>query len=214
MQLKTCRYVDQVATWPRTGRHILAQFDDESVVVYQAFRPAIGRFAAEHDYFGGEFKLTRMSWIKTNFLWMMYRSGWGRKAGQEVLLAIWLKRGAFDVILSRAVPATNPKQKRPPAMTRAPNYHAVKRPHVRLQWDPDHDPHGINCRRRAIQLGLRGKCLEKYATDWILEIQDISAFVREQRTRLDAGQVDALETPTEVVYPVEDPQLRAQLELD
>src|SRR5439155_2761622 len=30
------------------GRHILTQFDDESVVVYQAYRPAIGRFAAEH----------------------------------------------------------------------------------------------------------------------------------------------------------------------
>lgn len=28
-----------------------------SIVVYQAYRPAIGHFAAEHGYFGGEFKL-------------------------------------------------------------------------------------------------------------------------------------------------------------
>ncbi|WP_287277994.1 MULTISPECIES: DUF4291 family protein [unclassified Okeania] len=26
-----------------------------------------------------------MSWIKTNFLWMMYRSAWGSKTGQEII---------------------------------------------------------------------------------------------------------------------------------
>jgi Domain of unknown function (DUF4291) len=44
-----------------------------------------------------------MTWIKPNFLWMMYRSGWGRKEGQEVTLAIRIKRSAFDEILSQAV---------------------------------------------------------------------------------------------------------------
>ena len=28
---------------------------------------------------------------------------------------------------------------------------------VRLQWDPDHDPEGGKCERRAIQLGLKGQ---------------------------------------------------------
>src|SRR6185369_9587101 len=64
MTFDTELYSAQTARWPKTGRHILAQFDDESVVVYQAYRPAIGRFAAEHGYFGGEFSLSRMSWIK------------------------------------------------------------------------------------------------------------------------------------------------------
>ncbi|WP_216092858.1 DUF4291 family protein [Candidatus Marithrix sp. Canyon 246] len=26
-----------------------------------------------------------MTWIKTNFLWMMYRSEWGTKQGQETV---------------------------------------------------------------------------------------------------------------------------------
>ena len=63
--------------WPKEGRHILAQFDDDTVIVYQAYRPSIGRYAAEHGAFGGDFSYSRMSWVKPNFLWMMYRSGWG-----------------------------------------------------------------------------------------------------------------------------------------
>ena len=87
MQLLTESYSAQNDRWPNSGRHILAQFDDNSVIVYQAYRPAIGHFAAKHGYFGGEFSLNRMSWIKPNFLWMMYRSAWASKEGQEVVLS-------------------------------------------------------------------------------------------------------------------------------
>ena len=62
MKLLTEPYAQQRDRWPRIGRHILAQFDDESVVVYQAFRPEIGQFAARNGYFGGPFSLSRMSW--------------------------------------------------------------------------------------------------------------------------------------------------------
>src|SRR5262245_23901732 len=99
-------YTEQVERWPTVGRHIMAHFDAETIVVYQAYRPAIGRFAAEHGYFGGEFSLGRMSWIKPNFLWMMYRCGWASKEGQEVVLAVRLKRSAFDALLSEAVHST------------------------------------------------------------------------------------------------------------
>lgn len=39
--LRTEPYLDQTARWPQTGRHVLAQFDDARVVVYQAYRPSI-----------------------------------------------------------------------------------------------------------------------------------------------------------------------------
>jgi hypothetical protein len=51
--LVTEPYSGQVNVWPKEGRHILAQFDDESVIMYQAYRAAIGRFAAEHGAVGG-----------------------------------------------------------------------------------------------------------------------------------------------------------------
>ena len=54
--------------------------------------------------FGGPlFSYSRMSWIKTNFLWMMYRSGWGSKVNQEMVLAVRISRNGFDTILSHAL---------------------------------------------------------------------------------------------------------------
>ena len=192
-------YAGQTARWPARGRHILAQFDDDSVVVYQAYRPEIGQFAAAHGYFGGPWSLERMSWVKPNFLWMMYRSGWGQKDGQEVTLAIWLARAAFDQILAAAVPSSYERDQYP---DRATWQRAVKRSDVRLQWDPDHGPGGQPLDRRAIQLGLRGDVLAGFARPWIRKLEDISAFVAEQREALARGGPSALVTPAEHVYPV------------
>jgi hypothetical protein len=190
-------YAAQLARWPKTGQHVLAQFDDESVVVYQAYRPAIGRFAAEHGWFGGEFSLSRMSWIKPNFLWMMYRSSWGTAEGQEVVLAIWLRRAAFDEILAQAVASSFGASGE---ADRRVWQDAVARSDVRLQWDPDHDPSGRPVERRAVQLGLRRAVLAQYARPWILRIEDVSPLVAEQRAVLRSG--GSLITPREDVYPI------------
>lgn len=197
MRLHITSYEEQCQRWPSTGRHILAHYDDETVVVYQAYRPSIGEAAARDGRFGaGGFKRDRMTWIKPNFLWMMYRSGWGTKEGQEVTLAIGLQRSGFDAILSEAVhsgyvEAVYESRERWQAQ--------VKGSSVRLQWDPDHSPSGEKIERRAIQLGLRGQALERYVDKWTLWIEDISPFVSEQRENVGT---DRLVTPTERVYPV------------
>src|SRR4051794_34855168 len=210
MKLVTDPYTTQRDRWPRAGRHILAQFDDESVVVYQAFRPEIGQFAARHGYFGGPFSLGRMSWVKPNFLWMMYRSGWGTKPDQEVTLAVRLRREAFDEILSQAVHSSfvHNVYAGPEAWQRA-----VAGSSVRLQWDPDHGPAGEPLDRRAIQLGLRGDVLARYAREWLLDVEDISEFVREQRAHARAHDYARLVTPREDVYPVANSDTAARLEL-
>ena len=196
MPLTTEPYITQAARWPTSGRHILAQYDAASVVVYQAYRPAIGRFAATHGFFGGDFSLGRMSWIKPNFLWMMYRSGWGTKPGQEVTLAARMQRAAFDAILRAAIPSSFDAARYPDAATWQA---AVAQSEAREQWDPDHDPSGAPLARRAIQLGLRGALLARYAREWIIEIEDISPFVAEQRERAHPPYADLL-TPREDVY--------------
>ena len=85
---------------------------------------------------GGEFKLSRMSWIKPNFLWMMYRSGWGTKPGQEVTLAVRLRRSAFEEILRGAVHSNFVAE-----VYSSPESWgaAAAESEVRLQWDPDHN---------------------------------------------------------------------------
>jgi hypothetical protein len=190
-------YLTQRPQWPERGRRVVAQFDDESVVVYQAYRPSIGHFAAEHGHFlGGGFSLERMSWIKPGFLWMMYRCGWASKPGQEVVLAVWIERALFDAILAAAVPSTWNRDR---YASREAWQAAVRASDVRLQWDPDHGPSGQPVERRAIQLGLRDQVLKAYATP--RRIEDISGLVREQRARFVAGGNDALMTPRERVYP-------------
>ena len=42
-------YIEQQEkVWPEEGRHILAQYDEDSVVVYQAYCPEIADYAVEH----------------------------------------------------------------------------------------------------------------------------------------------------------------------
>src|SRR2546423_11252400 len=197
MNLQTEQYLTQSKRWPASGRHILAQFDAETVLVYQAYRPAIGRFAAQQQRFGGEFGLNRMSWVKPNFLWMMYRSGWGTKEGQEVTLALRLRREFFDWLLAQAVPSTWDRDQ---FATEEDWSRAVGRSAVRLQWDPDHHPSGAKLERRAIQLGLRGEVLEAFGRRELVEVIDLSGFVAEQWDRLSSRGVSALVTPRERVY--------------
>jgi len=209
LKLNTESYLEQLNRWPRSGRHILAHFDHESVTAYQAYRPSIGLHAAKHQQFGADFSFTRMSWIKTNFLWMMYRSGWGEKKDQEITLAVRLKRSAFDWILQNAVHSTFASEI---YQGREEWEKAVASSSVRLQWDPDHDPAGISMERRAIPLGLRGDALVKYARDWIVEIEDISDFAQEQREYARSPELYAkLLIPREDVYPVSDSKTKSLL---
>ena len=208
MKLEVEPYLRQLADWPDEGRHILAQYESDSVIVYQAYRPAIGLFAAENGYFGGDFSYKRMSWIKTNFLWMMYRSGWGTKKGQEVVLAIRSKREGFNSLLENAVHSTFV----PEAYGNRDEWQEkVRDSEVRLQWDPDRSPDGGKAARRAIQLGLEGKRLESYGRDWIVNIEDISSFVREQHKKVMNRNLAELMTPKERIYPVADPSTAARL---
>jgi hypothetical protein len=188
----------QQKLWPRAGRHILAQFDDTTVIVYQAYNSHIGRYAVTHQNLGSPaFSLSRMSWIKPNFLWMMYRSGWGTKPDQEITLALRIRRTFFDSLLAAAVPSTfNPAQ----FLSRSDWSAAVGRSAVLLQWDPDHHPTGAPLDRRSIQLGLRDNALRAFAQREILEITDLTDFVTQQRLALARSGTAHLITPRERTY--------------
>jgi hypothetical protein len=190
----------QQARWPRSGRHVLAQYDEAGVVVYQAYRPAIGLPAAATGRFGAGFRLDRMTWIKPNFLWMMYRSGWGTKEDQAVVLAITLDRRFFDRLLALAVPSTYDGER---FASEKQWQVAVQTSSVRVQWDPDHGPDGRRVVRRALQLGLRGEVAEQYARgEGVRSIDDVSDLVAEQRALRSPGLAAQLRTPREDVYPV------------
>lgn len=199
--LPVARHLDQQALWPDSGEHILAHYDDASVIVYQAYRRSIARYALDHGRFGGpDFSFNLMSWIKPNFLWMMFRSGWATKEGQETVLALRLRRPFFDELLRQAVPSSFAASG---YATEREWSAAVEQSEVRLQWDPDHAPSGAKVTRRALQLGLRGSMLKAFASDALLQVIDMAGFVASQRPWAQDDSI-TLVTPTERVYP---PQL-------
>lgn len=212
MLWRTEKYAALRASWPTAGRHVLASYDADSLVLYQAYNPSIARAAVQEQRLGGGgWKPDRMSWVKPNFLWMMYRCGWATKPEQERVLGLRVRRAAFDAWLAEAV-----HSKHVPEVygSSAAWEREVKTSRVRLQWDPDHAPGGAPVERRALQLGLRGAALAELASSALLEVRDLTDFAHEQRARRDDEGHAALELPAERVYPVEDPAVRARLGLD
>lgn len=210
MKMQLARYLEQKDRWPQIGNHILAQYDDDSIFVYQAYSSSIAKFAMHQGYFGGSFKFSRMSWIKPNFLWMMYRSDWGTKKGQEFTLAIRIKRSFFDSVLSGAVPSYFDTELYP---KKEEWKKALRKSSVRLQWDPDHTPDGSKTKRRALQLGLRDEVLKEYAKNAIIEIIDLSEFVAEQRKIVLLGDYTNLLTPKENIYIPHNRAIQKKLQL-
>lgn len=191
------RWADQHRKWPAEGRHIMACFDETTIVVYQAFRPDVATEAVKLGRFGPEFSLTRMSWIKPGFLWIMHRSGWATKPDQQRVVAVRLRRTDFDRVVDAAVPSSYDE-------TRFPTIDewrsAVANSSGRVQWDPDHGPHGESLNRRVIQLGLRGELLRDYATEMPVEIVDVTDIAHAGHSMVTAGHLDLLETPVERLY--------------
>lgn len=211
MNFITTTYTEYIKQIPITGRHILAQQTVEKILVYQAFRPAIATYAIEQQKFGGpHYSYTRMSWIKPNFLWMMYRAGWATKSGQEKILGIWLKKIKFDKILANSVFTSYDSHV---YSSHDMWKQSLEKYPVRLQWDPDHSPFGEKEKRKAIQLGIKGELLHEFGKEMVCEIMDMTDFVTQQRRHIDNKDLSKLLVPTESIYLPESETVQAQIGL-
>ena len=71
-------------------REIRADYDRDTVAVSQAYSDAIADAALTAGRFAPPFSFGRMTWIKPSFVWLMHRSNWGLKRGQERVLCVRL----------------------------------------------------------------------------------------------------------------------------
>ncbi|MHB8414485.1 MAG: DUF4291 domain-containing protein [Acidiferrobacteraceae bacterium] len=160
------------------SEHVVrAAYTDHTLRVYQAYRPDIARPALAAGRFVPPFSLQRMTWIKPSFHWMMYRSGYATKPGQEFVLGIDITRAGFEWALEHAVlsgfsPAVHGSHERWQTLLAANP--------VRIQWDPERDGRlqpvpGV----RTIQIGLSGEALVHYVNQWIVRIEDVTPVARE-----------------------------------
>ncbi|MFJ4410482.1 DUF4291 domain-containing protein [Streptomyces sp. NPDC088910] len=183
------------------ARRVRALHTPTTITVYQAYAPAIGLPAARDGRFPAAWSRDRMTWIKPSFLWMMYRCGWGAKAGQETVLAVEITRDGFEWALRHACLSHY-----------SPDVHAdrdawrrqLKGAPARVQWDPERDVRLRPLPYRSLQLGLSGEAVREYADTWIVGIRDVTPLAREVHRLVGAGDVEGAErlVPEERAYDV------------
>lgn len=164
---------------------IRAVYNEHTIRVYQAYCSVIAEEAVRLGTFGSHFKLSRMTWIKPSFLWMMYRSGWATKPNQEHILAIDIQRETFDTFVRNAVISSYHDNEE---ISFAEWQKQIQTSDVRVQWDPERDIFGNALPYRSIQIGIRGEMLSHFVQHSITQIQDITEFVTELRTKKEAGE--------------------------
>ncbi|BBH65092.1 hypothetical protein ACTI_17770 [Actinoplanes sp. OR16] len=182
-------------------RQVRARFDDHTITVYQAYSPAIAGPALRAGRFVPPFKPDRMTWIKPSFLWMMYRSGWATKPGQERVLSISITRAGFSWALEQAALSSYDHRVHD---SRATWQAALKAAPTRVQWDPERDLRLRELPDRSLQLGLGPQAVPHYTNDWITEIRDATPLAHQIRALLTTGDDAKAATllPQETPYPL------------
>lgn len=180
-------------------KQIRAVFDETTVRVYQAYKKEIAEEAISLGTFGKQFNRNRMTWIKPSFLWMMYRCGWAEKEGQEYVLAIDIKREAFNYLIEHAVLSTYGDEM---GINKKEWDKLIKQTNIRCQWDPERDCYGNKLPYRSIQLGIRREMVVQYIQDWIVHIEDITDYVKLLKKKKDKKEDISFLLPEENIYPM------------
>ena len=183
----------------RPIKEIRAVYTDETIRVYQAYNKTIAEEAVKNGTFGTHFSMSRMTWIKPSFLWMMYRCGWAEKENQEHVLAIDIKRSGFDRAVNSAIISTFSEEL---GISKEEWQRQVKESDIRVQWDPEKDIYGNNLPYRSLQLGLRGNVVKEYVNDWIVNVTDITDYVHELNTLRNNHENIIERLPKEEVYKI------------
>lgn len=182
-------------------RQIRANYDRESIVVYQAYRKAIAEPALAEGKFVAPFSWSRMTWIKPSYLWMMARSNWGSKTGQEYVLGIRIKRTGWELALEQGVLTCYEKGIHQHEGQWRSQFENAS---VHIQWDPERTIHGKKLEYRAIQVGISRFLIQQYTDQWIMEIEDMTPVTRKIRKLYLAGHHRRAKShlPVERAYPV------------
>lgn len=182
-------------------REIRANYDRDTIVVYQAYRPEIADAALAAGKFVPPFSLGRMTWIKPSYLWLMERSNWGRKSQQERILAVRMTRQGWEEALSQAVLTSYDAT----VYQNVDDWRArFQRAIVHVQWDPERSIYGKKQGNRSIQVGLSRSIIQKYVDEWAVEITDYTPLTHKIRRLCDEGEfINAKRhLPREQIYPV------------
>jgi hypothetical protein len=181
-------------------RQIRADFDRDTIVVYQAFAPAIADAALAAGQFVAPFSFTRMTWIKPSLLWLMHRSNWAAKPGQERILGVRLTRAGWEESLAQAVLTSSA---------------AIATARVHVQWDPERSLRGAALNYYSIQVGIGRALIRTYAQDWVVGLTDLTPTVHKIAALVRGGQPAKAQRflPPQRPYPL-DPSIARRIQAD
>jgi len=181
------------------SRQIIAEFDKDGIFVYQAYKASTADEALRKGTFGKGFNLDRMTWIKPSFGWMLYRSRYATKHGNERILKIKLCHEGFQAILGKGIPTSFD----PHIFESSYEWReSLRRSEVRYQWDPDRDLRLHRLERRALQLGIRGCVVRRYVDTWIISLEDVTGLAHAIKALVDRGSRQLPSAPAERPYDV------------
>ena len=182
---------------------IRADYNDRTIAVYAAFDASIADVAVSQQKLLSPFSYQRMTWIKPSFLWLMYRSEWGKRPGMERILRIWVNRTDWDKALEEAILTTPEKHVYPDAKKWRK---MLDKARIRVQWDPERDVKNQRLEFKSIQVGITAALSEQYAKRWITKIEDCTELTRSIRTCVYQRDFHAAEKllPAEKNYLVND----------
>ena len=179
---------------------IRAVYDETTIRVYQAYGDDIADAAlANGTFVSPPFSMTRMTWVKPSFLWMMYRAGWGLKdKGQNRILAIDLSLEGFGWALSHSCSSHRDLTLSKEEWSRFKAQHPV-----RIQWDPERDLQLQPLPYRSLQMGLEGEAVTRYVRDWIMRIEDVTPLAHRIHKLVTRSELEEAQTllPKERVFP-------------
>lgn len=184
-------------------REIRADYDAETIVVYQAYGRAIADPAIAHGRFVSPFSFKRMTWIKPSFLWLMHRSNWGNKKGQERTLRVRISREGWEQALELGVLTSPDGPVFSDSQKWATDFKAAR---VHVQWDTERSLRGAALDYQSIQVGLSRHVIQEFVDTWIVQIEDMTPSVATMRRLLKQGKIAEAkrQLPRERTYPVID----------
>lgn len=182
-------------------QEIRADYNRETITVYQAYGKNIAVPAIKNNRFEKPFSFNRMTWIKPSYLWLMERSNWGKKSNQDCILGIKIKRDCWEKALSLGV-LTNPDNK---IYKSGQEWSRLfQNAKVHIQWDPERNIYGGKTQVRSIQVGISRHLIEEYNADWITEITDLTPLTKKISNLKKQGKYKEVKRllPKEKVYLV------------
>jgi hypothetical protein len=187
---------DAVGGTQPPSRQVRADFDAETIVVYQAYPASIAGPAVAAQRFVAPFSRERMTWIKPSFLWMMYRCGWATKPGQERVLAVRMTRAGFEEALASSCLSHFNADVHPDHDAWQQRLAASP---VRVQWDPERDAALNPLPWRSLQVGLGRPVVPAYVDAWVVGLEDITGRVHRLH---DLPVAERTDLPDERPYPL------------